>query len=31
MPDYEVNPPICIDCGWRVDTVGHEVNCEESA
>jgi hypothetical protein len=24
----ELVAPICIDCGWRVDSVGHETNCE---
>jgi hypothetical protein len=24
----EPQAPICPDCGWRVDTGGHEANCE---
>ena len=23
--------PTCSDCGWPLDSVGHEVNCEEPA
>jgi hypothetical protein len=30
LPDAEITAPICIDCGWRVDSLGHGANCEAS-
>ncbi len=27
----ELAAPICIDCGWQVDSIGHEENCEVPA
>jgi hypothetical protein len=31
LPEDEVNALICMDCGRRVDTVGHEIDCEATA